>query len=98
MYEIVGKSKPRKQFEKLVKKLSANLRKKLNFTLESNPYPSPSYGKSLCKIEKKGAFYCYETSGGDRILFVVIEKPAKKVLILFAGNDDEEQRFLKKYR
>ena len=98
MYEIVGSAKPIKQLKKLLEKLSPQVRKKLKFTLESNPYPNPIHGQSLCRIEKKGRFYCYSASGADRLLFTVIERPTRKVLIHFAGNDDKEQRFLDRFR
>ena len=101
MYEIRFKgSKVKKQFKKLAQKLSPHVKKRMREALENNPYPGPTYGSSRnvpTKIEKKGKIYCYEITGGGRILFDIYEKPIKAVLILFAGNDDEEQRFLKKY-
>lgn len=101
MYEIrFNGSRVKKQFKKLMQQLSDRVKTRLKEALENNPYPSPTYGSNRnvsTKIEKKGKIYCYEVTGGDRILFDIYEKPIKAVLILFAGNDDEEQRFLKKY-
>lgn len=101
MYEIrFNGSKVKKQFKKLMQKLSDKVKTRLKEALENNPYPSPTYGSSRnvpTKIEKKGKIYCYEVTGSNRILFDIYEKPIKAVLILFAGNDDEEQRFLKKH-
>lgn len=101
MYEIrFNGSKVKKQFKKLIQKLSDGVRSRLKDALENNPYPSPTYGSNRnvpTKIEKKGKIYCYEVTGGDRILFDIYEKPTKAVFILFAGNDDEEQRFLKEH-
>jgi len=101
MYEIrFNGSKVQKQFKKLMQKLSDEVKARLKKALENNPYPSPTYGSNrnvATKIEKKGRIYCYEVTGGDRILFDIYEKPIKAVLILFAGGDDKEQRFLKKH-
>jgi len=101
MYDIrFNGSKVQKQFNKLKQKLSDRVKARMREALENNPYPSPTYRSNrnvATKIEKKGKIYCYEVTGGDRILFDIYEKPIKAVLILFAGNDDEEQRFLKKH-
>ncbi len=101
MYEIRFRgSKVKKQFLKLKQKLSLNVKKRLREALENNPYPSPTYGSIRnvsTKIEKKGSLYCYEVTGGDRILFDIIENPLKVVLIYFAGDDDGEIRYLKKF-
>lgn len=95
MYEVrFVSSRVEKRSQKLFKKVSLKVKQRLKFTLEAHPYPSQSYGSALCKIEKKGHVYGYEITGGDRILFDIIE-PEKVVMILFAGNDDEEKRWLK---
>lgn len=97
MYEIKFlSSKVKKSFKKLLQKISKGGRQKLKDMLENNPYPSKTYGSTLNKIEQKRDVFCYELTGGDRILFFVYEKPAKYVEIIFAGNDDEEIRFLKR--
>lgn len=101
MYEIrFNGRKVTKQFKKLKQKLSKDVKVRMKDALESSPYPSPTYGSNRrvpTKIEKKGKVYCYEVTGGDRVLFDIYEKPIQTVLILFAGNDDEEQRFLRKH-
>jgi mRNA-degrading endonuclease RelE of RelBE toxin-antitoxin system len=101
MYEIrFNGTKVQKKFNKLKQKLSNEVKTRMKEALENNPYPSPTYGRNrnvATKIEKKGKIYCYEVTGGDRILFDIYQKPIHAVLILFAGNDDEEQRFLKKH-
>ena len=74
MYEVLFKSaKVEKNSKKLLQKVSKDKRNRLRFTLENHPHPSPSYGTTLCKIEKKGHVFCYEITGGDRILFDIIE-------------------------
>lgn len=101
MYEIRFKgSKVKKQFLKLIKNLSKNVKDRMRDALENNPYPSPVYGKTRkvpTKIEKKGSLYCYEITGGDRILYDIIDKPLKVILIHYAGNHDGEIRYLKRF-
>lgn len=101
MYEIrTNGRKVEKQFKKLLEKLSPNVKTRLKKALKETPYPSPTYKTATTintKIEKKGKIYCYEVTGGDRILFDIYEEPVKTVMILFAGNDNDEIRFLKNY-
>ncbi len=100
MYEVRFKgSKAKKDFTRLLSGLSKNIKARIRETLENNPYPTPTHGNSLNKIEKKGALFCYPVSGGDRILYdiISIEQNKKVVLIHYSGNDDGEQRYLKKY-
>lgn len=100
MYEIRFKgSRVQKQFKRLLEKHSSDVKRRLRTALLSQPYPSPTYGRSTilsAKIEKKGPFFCYEISGGDRILYDIVEEPIKAVIIHFAGNHDGEIRFLRK--
>lgn len=100
MYEIRFKgSKAKKDFKKLKEKLSVQVKATLRDILENNPYPTPTHGTELNKVVKKGKLFCYEVSGGNRVLFdiVEIEENKKAVLIYFAGNDDGEIRYLKQY-
>lgn len=101
MYAIRFKgSKVKKQFIKLKQKLSRDLIKRMRDALENNPYPSPTYGFNRnvpTKIEKKGSLYCYEVTGGDRVLYDIIENQLKVVLVYYAGNHDGEIKYLKKY-
>lgn len=98
MYEIRFKGKQKKRFLNLLIKLSSQIKTKFRNTLENNPYPSSSYGNTLCNVTKKGGLYCIEITGGDRILYDIIEIDDKKkaVLIYYAGNHDGEIKFLKK--
>lgn len=98
MYEIRFKGKQKKQFKKLLKKLSPQVREKLKNTLENNPYPVSVYGSTLCKVEQKNNFYCIEITGGDRVLYDVVETEngIQAVLIYYAGDHDGEIRFLKR--
>lgn len=100
MYEARFKgSKAKKDFKKLKEKLSKKLRTTLRNILENNPYPTPTHGLSLNKVVKKGKLFCYETGGGDRILFdiIEIERAKKAVLIHYSGNHDGEIAYLKKH-
>lgn len=100
MYEIRFKgSKAKKDFNQLLRGLSENVKTKLNDTLKNNPYPTPTHGTVLNKVEKKGQLYCYPTSGGDRVLYDIldIDNNQKFVLIHYSGDDDGEIRYLKKY-
>jgi hypothetical protein len=101
MYEIrTNGKKVEKQFIKLLQNLTIGIKARMKKALTETPYPSPTYKNASTintKIEKKGKIYCYEITGGDRILYDIYEKPIKVVMILFAGNDKDEQRFLKKY-
>lgn len=100
MYEIRFKgSKAKKDFKKLLSRLSPEVKARIKETLENNPYPTPIHGVVLNKIEKKGLLYCYPVRGGDRILYdiILIDKNKKAILIHFSGNDDGEIRYLKRY-
>lgn len=99
MYEIRFKGKSKKHFKNLLGKLSHNVKAKIKNTLENHPYPSPSQGSTLCKVEQKRGFYCIGVTGGDRLLYdiIEIEENKKAVLIHYAGNDDGEIAYLKKY-
>ncbi|MFZ5535277.1 MAG: hypothetical protein ACOY3M_03975 [Patescibacteria group bacterium] len=98
MYEIrFASAKVQKKCKKLLKRLSPTVKHRFKTTLENYPYPSSTHGSELCKIEKKGSVFCYEITGGDRILFDIYE--AKKVvMIVMAGNDNEEIAWLKSHK
>lgn len=97
MYEIRFRGKQKKRFIKLISKLSTQVKSRLKSTLENHPYPSPTHGEILCKVEKKSNLYCIEVTGGDRVLYDIIETEDKKaVLIYYAGDHDGEIRLLKK--
>lgn len=100
MYDIRFRgSKAKKDFKKLLSKLSPEVKKRIRDTLLNTPYPTPSQGETLNKVERKGSLYCYPASGGDRILYDIIQvnKDKQVVLIHFSGNDDDQIRYLKKY-
>lgn len=100
MYEIRFKgSKAKKDFKKLLLKLSPQVKKRLKETLENNPHPTASFGESLNKVERKGILFCYPVRGGDRVLYDIVEVHKKKqiVLIHFSGNHDGEVRYLEKH-
>ena len=100
MYEVRFKgSKTKKNFKTLLKKLSPQVKSRLKYTLENNPYPRSAYGNALNKVERKGELYGYEVTGGDRVLYDIIEIEIgkKAVLIHYAGDDDGEIRYLKKH-
>lgn len=99
MYDLRFKGKQKKQFSKLLQKLSPGVKSKLKNTLQNNPYPSVTNGTNLCKVEQKGRLYGIEVTGGDRVLYDIIDLDAdnKAVLIYYAGNHDGEIRALKKY-
>lgn len=97
MYEIRFFGKNKKKFKTLLNKLSPEGRTEIKEILTSNPYPRTTHGSSLCKVEKKGPLYCIEVSGGDRILYDIINKSDFKVVIIrFAGNHDEEITYLRR--
>ena len=97
MYTIYTKSsRVEKDLDRLLNKLNITLQKRLWQRLSKNPFPSNSNSAELGKIEKKGGYYCYEITGGDRIIFDIHEQD-KLVNILAAGNHDSEMKFLKKY-
>lgn len=100
MYEIRYRgARAKKNFKQLLKGFSEEVKKRLRNTLENNPYPTSTHGTSLNKVERKGQLYCYPMSGGDRILYDIIEleNDQKIVLIHYSGNDDGEIRYLKKH-
>lgn len=100
MYEIRFKgSRSKKDFKNHIAPLSNDLKEKIKNTLENNPYPSSSNGSVLNKVERRGKLYWYPLSGGDRILFDIIEidQNTKVVLIHYSGDHDGEIRYLKKF-
>lgn len=97
MYEIRFAGKNKKRFSKLLQKLSPSMRARLKDLLTRNPLPRPAYGDELCKVEKKGSVLCVEVTGGNRILFNVVEEQGvKAVYIRYAGDEDGEILFLRK--
>ena len=53
----------------------------------------------LNKVEKRGRLWQYFATGGDRVIYDVIETgDTKQVLILFAGNHDAAKIFLREHR
>ena len=68
MYEIKFESaRVKRDFKKLLKKLSKDVKDRLRDTLEKNPYPSQTHGATLNKVTKKRDVYCYPVTGGDRV-------------------------------
>ena len=93
MYDIITKSKQvEKDFDKLVKSLSVENQHKLMTTLARNPKPTPSNNSELNKPEKRGKFWQYEPTKGERVIYDVLERP-KTVIIQFAGNHDKANLF-----
>lgn len=100
MYELRYKGrKVEKKFNSFVNGLSKKVKDKIKNTLYENPYPSPTHGEALCKVERKGVLYGIEPTGGGRILYDIITLEANKkvIFIHFVGNDDDEIRYLKKF-
>lgn len=97
MYVIRAKSsRVERAFSKLISPLSDEIKSKILKTLSTSPKTTTSQSSIKGKIEKKGKFWQYYVSGGDRIIYDVVDKPNKIVLILFAGNHDEAAIFLRK--
>ncbi len=94
MYAMRASAGVRKQLKTLFKKISPQVKDKFFTQVKENPHSRRSQGSELLKIERKGPIYCYEITGGDRILFDVLESE-KVVIVLFAGNHDAEERYLK---
>lgn len=98
MYDVRFKGKAKKKFKNFLQRLSPNVKAKIRNTLYNYPYPSPTHGHTLCKVERKGILYGIEPTGGDRILYDIISEDNKKIVLIHSvGNDDEEIRYLKKY-
>lgn len=96
MYVIRAKSsRVEKAFDRLVNHLSDKVQVNILKTLSSSPKTTTSYGSVTGRIQKKGKYWQYYVTGGDRIIYQVIEKPIKTVFILFAGNHDEASIFLR---
>ena len=97
MYAIRAKSsKVGKAFDKLISPLSEKVRSKIITTLSTSPKTTTSQSTITGRIEKKNKFWQYYVSWGDRIIYDVIDKPTKTVLILFAGNHNDAKIFLRK--
>lgn len=96
MYAIHAKSsKVEKSFDNLLSPLSEKVRSKIIKTLSNSPKTTTSHGEAQGKIEKKNKFWQYYVSSGDRIIYDVIDRPNKLVLILFAGNHNDAAIFLR---
>ncbi len=97
MYAIYAKSsKIEKAFDNLLASLSEKVKSKIIKTLSNSPKTTPSHGAIQGKIEKKNKFWQYYVSSGDRIIYDVIDKPKKIVIVLFAGNHNDATTFLRK--
>lgn len=96
MYALRAKSsRVEKAFEKLISPLSKEVKSKIITTLSSSPKTTTSQSSILGRIEKKGKFWQYYVTSGDRIIYDVIDKPAKTVLVLFAGKHNDAAIFLR---
>ncbi len=99
MYQIYAKNRSvEKDFEKLLRSLSKQQQINMMTVLATSPKATHASGSVLNKIEKRGRYWQYFATGGDRVIFDVIEtKDAKQVLILFAGNHDKAKIFLREH-
>jgi len=98
MYDIrVKSSKVEKAFDKLFSELSEEVKSKILTTISTSPKTTTSQGSIKGRIEKKNKFWQYYVSSGDRIIYDVIDKPTKVVLILFAGSHNDAAIFLRSH-
>lgn len=96
MYVLRAKSsRVEKAFDKLISPLSEEVKSRIITTLSTSPKTTTSQSSVLGRIEKKGKFWQYYVSSGDRIIYDVIDKPIKVVLILFAGSHNDAAIFLR---
>lgn len=100
MFQIYAKNRSvEKDFEKLLKSLSEQQQTTMLTVLATSPKATQASGLVLNKIEKRGRYWQYFPTGGDRVIYDVIEtKDTKQVLILFAGNHDQAKIFLREHR
>jgi len=96
MYVIHAKSsKVEKAFDRLLSPLSDTIKSKIIKTLAISPKTTTSQSSITGKIEKKRKFWQYYVTGGDRIIYDVVDRPKKIVIILFAGNHNDASIFLR---
>ncbi len=100
MYQIYAKNRSvEKDFEKLLTSLSEQQQITMLTVLSISPKATQASGSVLNKIEKRGRYWQYFPTGGDRVIYDVIETSEnKQVLILFAGNHDKAKIFLREHR
>ena len=100
MYQIYAKNRSiEKDFEKLLKSLSQQQQTTMLTVLAASPKATQASGTVLNKIEKRGRYWQYFPTGGDRVIYDIIEtKDTKQVFILFAGNHDAAKIFLREHR
>jgi hypothetical protein len=100
MYQIYAKNRSiEKDFDKLVSSLSPQQQTTMMTVLATSPKATQAGGGVLNKVEKRGRFWQYFATGGDRVIYTVIERGnLKQVLILFAGNHDDAKIFLREHR
>jgi len=71
------------------------VKSKIITTLSTSPKTTTSQSSVSGRIQKKGKFWQYYVSSGNRIIYDVIDKPIKVILILFAGSHDDAAVFLR---
>ena len=82
MYVLRAKSsRVEKAFDKLTSLLSKEVKSKIITTLSTSPKTTTSQSSILGRIEKKGKFWQYYVTSGDRIIYDVIDKPTKIVWV-----------------
>ncbi|OGD88886.1 hypothetical protein A3A54_01045 [Candidatus Curtissbacteria bacterium RIFCSPLOWO2_01_FULL_39_62] len=101
MYDIVANSSRsvEKDFDTLINSLTVKESKKLLNTLSKFPKARPNINvdpELYGLVKKKKRFWQYYVQPtGQRVIYVVVDKADKKVIIRFAGTHDEAQAFLR---
>jgi len=97
MFNIIFKSrKVKDDFNRYLGILSKAKQREIINRLVRNPYPTPPPNGDIGTVEKKGIFYCYEITGGDRLIYEIWKKE-KTIFIRFVGRHDGEIAFFRKY-
>lgn len=97
MFTIHFKSnRIKNDFDSFLGSLSEDKQKEILNRIVKNPFPTPPPYGEVGTVEKKGEFYCYEITGGDRLVYE-IWKREKIIFVRFVGNHDDEIEFFRKY-
>ena len=98
LYELRPKSrKIGKKFDELISSLGEDDSSTLMRRLLECPksIPRELLQEPIGKVKKKGKYWQYYSSNGNRLIYDVSDRPKKIVLILFMGDHEEAQIWLR---
>jgi len=93
-YQIQAESRRiEKDFHKVIARLTNEQRITLRDILQNDPKGNAALHWKIKKVQKE-VWQC-DLPSGYRIEYTVLDTPAKVILVLFCGNHDDAQAFLR---